>query len=205
MAPGAPVTATIANGPGNAGDWVALFATGAPASAYLEWQYLNGTHTAPAKGLSGAPLTFTLPLTPGTYELRFFQNNTYTVLATSVAITVVGPSVTPSATTVAPGAPVTATIANGPGNAGDWVALFATGAPATAYLQWQYLNGTHTAPAAGLPGAPLTFTIAADAGHVRTAVLSEQHVHRARDERRHHGRGRQCHAECDDGWRRARR
>ena len=37
----------------------------------------------PGGGASGAPLTFTMPLTPGTYELRFFQNNTYTVLATS--------------------------------------------------------------------------------------------------------------------------
>ena len=153
------MTATVANGPGNAGDWVGLYATGAPASAYLQWQYLNGTHTAPAVGLRGAPLTFTLPLTPGTYELRFFQNNTYTLLATSVPITVMSASVTPSATTVAPGAAVTATVANGPGYAGDWVGLYATGAPASAYLEWQYLNGTHTAPAVGLTGAPLTFTL----------------------------------------------
>jgi hypothetical protein len=100
-----------------------------------------------------------MPLTPGTYEVRFFQNDTYTVLATSVSITVMGASVTPSATSVAPGASVTGTVANGPANAGDWVALFATGAPASAYLEWQYLNGTQTAPAGGLSGAPLTFTM----------------------------------------------
>jgi agmatine deiminase len=88
VAPGATVTATVANGPANAGDWVGLYATGAAVSAYLEWQYLNGTHTAPAVGVSGAPLTFTMPLTAGTYELRFFHDNTYTVLATSATITV---------------------------------------------------------------------------------------------------------------------
>ena len=90
MAPGATVTATIANGPGNSPDWVGLFATGAPPARYLDWQYLNGTLTAPVPGLTGGTLTFTLPLTPGTYHVRFFLNNTYTVLATSATITVGG-------------------------------------------------------------------------------------------------------------------
>ena len=31
----------------------------------------------------GATLSFTMPLTPGTYQLRFFLQNSYTVLATS--------------------------------------------------------------------------------------------------------------------------
>ncbi len=88
VAPGATVTATIAIGPGNASDWVAVYAAGAPMANYLQWQYLNGTQTLPTEGLSGAVLTFTLPLTPGIYELRFFRNNTYTLLATSATITV---------------------------------------------------------------------------------------------------------------------
>ena len=36
MAPGAVVTATIANGPGNLTDWVGLFATGGPSANPLE-------------------------------------------------------------------------------------------------------------------------------------------------------------------------
>src|SRR5205809_571741 len=120
---------------------------------------MEGSRAGPAVAPSGATLTFVLPVTPGTYELRFFRNNTYTVAATSVPITVAAASITPSATTGAPGAAVTATIANGPGTAGDWVTLSATGASATNYLQWQYLNGAHTAPAAGLSGATLTFTL----------------------------------------------
>ena len=79
--------------------------------------------------MTGADVTFTMPTAPGTYNVRFFLNDTTAKLATSATITVTGPTVTLSATTVAPGGTVTATIANGPGNAGDWVVL-ATRAPA---------------------------------------------------------------------------
>ena len=82
------VTATVANGPGTAQDWVGLFATSATGANYVAWQFLNGLQSPPATGSSGASLTFTLPATPGTYNVRFFQNNTLTLLATSGPITV---------------------------------------------------------------------------------------------------------------------
>jgi hypothetical protein len=82
------VTATIANGPGNLRDWVGLFATGAPSANSLQWQYLDGTHTAPVPSLSGGTLSFTMPVTAGTYELRFFLNNTLNVLVISGPISV---------------------------------------------------------------------------------------------------------------------
>jgi hypothetical protein len=159
---GAPFTATVANGPGHPMDWVGLYATGAPSANSLQWKYLNSTQTAPATGLTGGTPTFTMPNTPGTYQLRFFLNNTLTVLATSATITVaavVAPTVTPSATTGTAGAPFTATVANGPGHPMDWVGLFATGAPSANSLQWQYLNGTQTAPATGLSGGTLTMRL----------------------------------------------
>src|SRR5439155_891608 len=91
--------------------------------------YLNGTQTAPATGLSVATLTFTLPVTPGTYELRFYLNSTNGVGATSAPVTILAPSITPSApTTGARGAPITTPIAIGPGYPMDWVGLFAVGA-----------------------------------------------------------------------------
>src|SRR4029077_17070608 len=94
VAPGATVTATVANGPANAGDWVALYAIGAPATSYLQSQFLNGTQTPPSVGLSGGTLAFTLPLTlGGTYDLRFFLSNPFNVLATSVPITVGTPRI----------------------------------------------------------------------------------------------------------------
>ena len=55
--------------------------------------------TQPGSGVTGAALTFTMPATPGTYNVRFFRNNTLTVLATSATITVLGPSIGLSATT----------------------------------------------------------------------------------------------------------
>jgi PKD repeat protein len=150
VSPGATVTATIANGPGNSLDWVGLFSTSTPDStAYINFKYLNG--------LTSGTVTFTMPTTPGTYNLRFFQNNTLTRLAASATITVLSPSITANVTTVSPGATVTATIANGPGNSLDWVGLFSTSTPdSTAYINFKYLNG--------LTSGTVTFTMPATAG-----------------------------------------
>jgi hypothetical protein len=159
VAAGATVTATIANGPGHSLDWVGLFAAGAPPASYLRAAYLTGTLTPPAPGLTGGTVTFTLPLAPGTYQVRFFLNDSYTVLAVSALITVAPPTVTLSATTVAAGGTVSATIANGPGHSLDWVGLFAAGAPSAGYLRAAYLTGTLTPPVPGLTGGTLPFTL----------------------------------------------
>ena len=89
MTGGAAISVTVANGPGNATDWVGLYPTAAGDDGYVAWQYLNGSTTAPATGLTGATLQFTAPLTPGTYNLRLFSSNSYTKLATSYVVTVV--------------------------------------------------------------------------------------------------------------------
>ena len=149
---GGTVTATIANAPGTPGDWVGLYdANGTP----VQWQYLNGTQTLPAAGVTSATVTFILPATPGTYHARLF-NATYTLVATSATITTTVPSVTLGATTGTAGGTVTATVANAPGTPGDWVGLYdANGTP----VQWQYLNGSHSLPAVGVSGATVTFTL----------------------------------------------
>src|SRR5439155_1206592 len=61
---------------------------GALDSAYLDWFFLNGTKSAPAAGLTAASVPFTVPSTLGSYEVRFFSNNTFTKLATSPTVTV---------------------------------------------------------------------------------------------------------------------
>jgi subtilisin family serine protease len=77
-----------------------------------------------------------------------------------------GPSVTPSTTVANVGQGITATVANGPGNATDWVGLFLVGAADSAHEgRWAYLNGTKTAPTAGLASAALPFTLPATAGN----------------------------------------
>ena len=63
---GNAVTATVGNGPGNATDWIGLYAAGG--GALLNWKYLNGAQTAPAAGMTGATVAFTMPMTPGSYN-----------------------------------------------------------------------------------------------------------------------------------------
>ena len=59
MAPGATVTVTVAGGPGNALDWVALYDVGG--STELDWKFLNGSRTVPSAGVTEA----TVPVTAG--------------------------------------------------------------------------------------------------------------------------------------------
>ncbi|PYR41436.1 MAG: hypothetical protein DMF93_08280 [Acidobacteria bacterium] len=82
--PGDTITATVANGPGTPGDWVGLYdANGNP----VQWQYLDGTQTLPAVGTPNATVTFTVPHTSGTYDVRFF-NASYMLVATSASVAV---------------------------------------------------------------------------------------------------------------------
>jgi len=90
--PGDAITVTVANGPGNALDWVTLSSTAAADASYLQFKFLNNSTIPPGTGVAGATLTFTAPATPGTYNFRFFANNTFTKLATSGTVTVQAPS-----------------------------------------------------------------------------------------------------------------
>jgi chitinase len=86
--PGALMVVTVANGPGNVLDWVALAPAGSPDTTYVSWKYLNDSTGAPSVGVANATLTFTAPTTPGMYVFRFFENYGYTKLAQSVAVIV---------------------------------------------------------------------------------------------------------------------
>ena len=66
---------------------------------------------------------------------------------------------------VAPGASIAVAVANGPGNPTDWVAIYAAGDPNQYnYLSWVYLNGTQTAPTAGVKSATVTMTAPSTSG-----------------------------------------
>jgi hypothetical protein len=152
---------------------------------YLQWQFMNATQNAPSTGITSATLRFTAPQEPGTYNLRWFGDSGYTRIATSATITVVGSS-TPTATTttttttstttaatacatcasiqpqslsVKAGAVIKFTAANGNGNNLSWLALYASGADDYRnYLQWNFMNGTQTAPAGGIVNGSFQFT-----------------------------------------------
>ncbi len=149
-----------------------LYLAGEPDSALLDWRYLNDTAQLPTSGVATATLHFGTPTTPGTYEFRFFMEGGYGRLATSgplvvpqtpaqIAINGVAP---PDPVAVMPGSTVTVSITGGPGNPTDWVALAAQGAANSSYVAWQYLNGSTVAPASGLTGTTVSFTMPSTAG-----------------------------------------
>jgi hypothetical protein len=80
----ASVTATLTNGYGGQFDWLALAATSAPDTTYLQYVYVGS-------GVTTRSWTVTMPATAGTYEFRLFLNNGYTRAATSPAVTVLPP------------------------------------------------------------------------------------------------------------------
>ena len=88
-APNQPIAATFTNASGSPNDWIGLYVAGAANTAYLQWLYVDGAQTAAAGVLNGS-VSFPTGLPAGTYEVRLFLNNTYTMEA-SAAFSVQGP------------------------------------------------------------------------------------------------------------------
>src|ERR1041385_5077981 len=119
-------------------DWIALALPGAANTSYISYRYTAGT----ASG--NVPFTILSTVAPGTYQLRLFANNGYTLLATSSNFTVSAPNITLSATPsiVALGGIETAAWSGIPApTSSDWVGLYAPGAANTAYISWRYTTG----------------------------------------------------------------
>jgi hypothetical protein len=62
----------------------------------------------------------------------------------TLPLVVIQPSLSVSATTATPGAPVTVTLANGAGVGSDWIVLARVGDPNTTYLRWRYVGAGNT-------------------------------------------------------------
>jgi len=78
----------VTDGYGGIKDWVGLYVVGTSGNTFIDWQYLNGTRTAPTSGTSTATLTFAAPGTAAPYYLILYSDNTYNTLAVSPNITV---------------------------------------------------------------------------------------------------------------------
>ena len=61
-------------------DWIGVYKVGTSDSQYLNWQYTNG--------LQSDVLTFTAPSESGNYEFRYFLNNGFERVATSLQFSV---------------------------------------------------------------------------------------------------------------------
>ena len=174
VAPGASLTATLTNAPGGTYDWLALASTSAANSSFVQFIYVGA-------GVTTKTWTVTAPSAPGSYEFRLFANNGYTRLATSPAVLVAAggnpttpPTIAVSATSVAPGADVTATLTNAPGGASDWLALAATSAANTSYTTFIYVGAGVTTKTwtVKMPTTPGTyeFRLFANNGYTRLAT-----------------------------------
>jgi hypothetical protein len=189
---GASMSVAVANGPGNANDWIGVCNAGAPVSstqcdgAGYPWDYLNCTHTAPMIGVRSATCSLPAPSGAGNYYAIFFSNNSYTVLASApFQVTVPSPSSasitlngTSSGTTVSAGASISVAVANGPGNPADWIGVCNSGAtPAPgqcdgAGYSWDYLNCTQTYPTTGSTSASCSLAAPSAGGNYIVGFFS---------------------------------
>jgi hypothetical protein len=96
VAPNEIFQAIVRNGPGNTTDWVTLALIEDPITVERDyWKYLANARTIPPTGITDATLTFSTPV-PGTYELRFYANNGFILIARSEPIIVASPTPTPT-------------------------------------------------------------------------------------------------------------
>jgi hypothetical protein len=128
------VTVSWSNIPNpTATDWIVIAPTAAADANWTVWAYTNGASSG-SKNLT--LLSYT---TPGSYNARFFANNTMQRVAVSNAITVQPPTVTASPASVAPGGTLTVTWQNiGAPAEKDWFALAPVGAPDSSWVAWIY-------------------------------------------------------------------
>jgi hypothetical protein len=120
-----------------ASDWIGLFNSGASDSSALVSRYTTGT----ASG--SVPLTIPGSLSPGTYDLRLYSNNSYTRLAISTVTVQYAATLNSSPSPVNPGGTLTVTWSGiiSP-TANDWIGLFNSGASDSSALVSRYTTGT---------------------------------------------------------------
>ncbi len=105
-------------------------------------------------------------MTPGTYELRLYAANGFTLLATSQQITVNAPTLSASPTSVGTGGSVTASWSNvGHPTSTDWVGVYPPGSGSGSYLNWVYDDScTQTAGSTTLASGSCSVTMPTSPG-----------------------------------------
>ncbi|HUS35038.1 MAG TPA: hypothetical protein VM680_06765 [Verrucomicrobiae bacterium] len=159
---GEKITVTFSRGPGNAKDWIAIYAAGVtPGPGQLAFKYVDNTGTG-TTGLTDGTVTFDTGLAiPGKWVAYFLENDDYTVLAQDAfEVVVTGNGVvtiTPDHQHYLPGQPINISFDGGPGNPKDWIGVYRPGqrpgGPNS--TDWRYVNDTQTSTV-GLSSGDIT-------------------------------------------------
>jgi hypothetical protein len=130
-----------------ANDYIVLSSVDAPA-----WYSLASKKLTSALGGS---FNFTLPSTPGLYEIRYFLGGTRNLAAASspIAVGVAGTSVTPSSLSISSGQTVSFSWTAPAAKAGDAIGLYAVSATSDNPVWWIATDGKTSGETAGF-GAP---------------------------------------------------
>jgi hypothetical protein len=156
-----------------ASDWIGLYTANTADASYVDWQYIDCSKTLGAAP-SGGACTFSIPLVPGTYDLRLFASGSFTRLAsTTVNEPAVGPTAFSAAPTTLP-AGATATInwtSIRTPSATDWIGLYPVGAADSAFVDWKYVSCTRT-PASAIATGSCAFTMPATSGNYEFRLFS---------------------------------
>jgi Ca-activated chloride channel family protein len=126
-----------ASTPRPANDWVALVPEGSPDTAFVSYAYTGGAQSGSVQ--------LAAPMSNGTFRVKYFLQNSYTVGATGGTYTQVPDLPTPTVTIM----PNTAEVGSGTltfsftathnRHATDWVGFFPVGS--SQLLWWSYTNG----------------------------------------------------------------
>jgi len=136
--------------PGNDYDWIGVYKPDADHIDYLSSAFLYGE--------TNGTVEIFMPVEPGEYLLKMFEDNSYTMIAQSEIFTVVEETaiITPDATLITDyqtvlevnvdgafaGEQITVSYTGAPGNATDWIGLYEVGDTQGYIIDWQYTEGT---------------------------------------------------------------
>ena len=132
-------------------DWWGIYPVGGPLSSWVAWNRTGGTTSG------SADVTIPAGTAAGSYEVRLFTDNTYTVIATASAFTVVRPTpaVSASPSSVVTGGSVTVSWSGVSATPEDWWGIYPVGGPLSSWVAWNRTGGTTSGSAdVTIPAGP---------------------------------------------------
>ncbi len=155
---GETIKAAFTNGPANAKDWIGIYPAGVNPSSTTSTKYLyvDGT-SGGAAGVANGEVSFTGGLaTAGTYTAYLMENDGYRILAQDnfTIVETTAPLVRTVKQVYRKGESISVAFNRAPGNAKDWIGIYAEGVePGAGSAAFLYLDGTTTGEAAVTDGS----------------------------------------------------